>query len=111
AHEVIAGEGLELRALRPAPPFSTVRGHVLWRPADGEMVVYAFGLPAVPAGVVYEARVIVGAGRVVTGRLQRRADGRAFAYLTLRGDGARVHAVEVRRASDARRMLIADARP
>src|SRR5262245_7411034 len=111
ANDAIAGEGLELRALRPAAPFRSVRGHVLWRPADGEMVVYAFGLPAVPADVAYEARVIIGPGRVLSSRLRRRPDGRAFAYLTLPRDGAEVHAVEVRRTSDARRLLIADAEP
>jgi hypothetical protein len=111
ANDVIAGEGLELRALRPAAPFRSVRGHVLWRPADGEMVVYAFGLPAVPAGVAYEARVIIGPGRVLSSRLRRRPDGRAFAYLALPRDGAEVFAVEVRRISDARRLLIADAQP
>jgi hypothetical protein len=111
ASEVIAGEGLELRALRPAAPFQSVRGHVLWRPADGEMVVYAFGLPAVPPDVAYEARVIVGHGRVLSSRLRRRPDGRAFAYLALPRDGSTVHAVEVRRLGDARRFLIADAQP
>ena len=111
ASDVIAGEGLELRALRPAAPFRSVRGHVLWRPADGEMVVYAFGLPAVPPGVDYEARVIVGRGRVFNSRLSRRPDGRAFAYLALPEDGSAVHAVEVRRVSDSRRLLIADAQP
>jgi len=111
ASDVIAGEGLELRALRPAAPFQAVRGHVLWRPADGEMVVYAFGLPAVPAGVAYEARVIVGNGRVLSSRLRRHPDGRAFAYLALPRDGSPVHAVEVRRLGDARRFLIAAAQP
>jgi hypothetical protein len=110
ATDVIAGEGLELRALRPAAPFGSVRGHVLWRPADGEMVVYAFGLPAGPRGVAYEARVIVGSGRVLSSRLRRRPDGRAFAYLALPRDGSAVHAVEVRRLADARRFLTADAR-
>jgi hypothetical protein len=108
ASEVIAGEGLELRALHPAAPFRSVRGHVLWRPADGEMVVYAFGLPAVPPDVAYEARVIVGDGHVLSSRLRRRPDGRAFAYLALPRDGSAVHSVEVRRMSDARRLLIAD---
>jgi hypothetical protein len=111
ASEVIAGEGLELRALRPAAPFQTVRGHVLWRPADGEMVVYAFGLPGVPPDAAYEARAIVGHGRVLSSRLRRRPDGRAFAYLALPRDGTPVHAVEVRRIGDARRFLIADAQP
>ena len=111
ASDVIAGVGLELRALRPAPPFRSVRGHVLWRPADGEMVVYAFGLPTVPPGTDYEARVIVGEGRVLSSRLRRHPGGRAFAYLALPRDGSVVHAVEVRRVSDARRLLIADANP
>jgi hypothetical protein len=109
ASDVIAGEGLELRALRAVRPFSSVSGHVLWRPADGEMVVYAFGLPAAAAGEGYEARVIVGAGRVLASRLRRRPDGRAFAYMALPRDGGVVHAVEVRRTSDARRFLVADA--
>jgi hypothetical protein len=111
ASEVIAGEGLELRALRPAAPFQTVRGHVLWRPADGEMVVYAFGLPGVPPDAAYEARAIVGHGRILGSRLRRQPDGRAFAYLALPRDGTPVHAVEVRRIGDARRFLIADAQP
>jgi hypothetical protein len=111
ANDAIAGEGLELRELRPAAPFRSVRGHVLWRPADGEMVVYAFGLPAVPPDVSYEARVIIGPGRTLSSRLRRRSDGRAFAYLTLPRDGAYVYSVEVRRTSDARRLLIADAQP
>jgi hypothetical protein len=111
ANDVIAGEGLELRWLHPAGPFPEVRGHVLWRPVDGEMVVYAFGLPALPAGTAYEARVIVGQGRILSTRLRRRSDGRAFAYLALPKDGSPVHAVEVRRMSDARRFLIADATP
>lgn len=111
AGDVIAGEGLELRALKAVRPFSSVSGHVLWRPADGEMVVYAFGLPAAQAGEGYEARVIVGAGRVLASRLRPHPDGRAFAYLALPRGGGVVHAVEVRRISDARRFLIADARP
>ena len=111
ANDAIAGEGLELRPLSPAAPFRSVRGHVLWRPADGEMVVYVVGLPSTPADVAYEARVILGPGRVLSRRLRRRPDGRAFAYLPLPRDGAAVHAVEVRRTSDARRLLIADAAP
>jgi hypothetical protein len=111
ANDAIAGEGLELRALRPAAPFRSVRGHVLWRPADGQMVVYVFGLPAVPPDVAYEARVIIGPGRTLSSRLRRRADGRAFAYITLPRDGAAVYSVEVRRTSDALRLLIADAQP
>jgi hypothetical protein len=108
ADDVIAGEGLELRSLLPAPPFGGVSGHVLWRPSDGEMVVYANGLPRVPAGVSYEARVIADRGRTITQRLRRRADGRAFAYLVLPPTARTVHAVEVRRATDARRVLLAD---
>jgi hypothetical protein len=108
--ELVAKEGLELRALRPAPPFESVSGHVLWRPADGEMIVYAFGLPAAP-GALYEARVIAGTGRVLSRRLARRRDGRAFAYLVLPAAERSVHAVEVRRVNDARRLLIADAHP
>jgi hypothetical protein len=111
ANDAIAGEGLELRPLRPAAPFRSVRGHVLWRPADGQMVVYVFGLPAVPPDVAYEARVIIGPGRTLSSPLRRRADGRAFAYITLPRDGVAVYSVEVRRTSDARRLLIADAQP
>jgi len=109
ADDVIAGEGLELRMLHPAPLFRDVNGHVLWRPSDGEMVVYANGLPSIPSGVSYEARVIVDRGRTITSRLRRRADGRAFAYLVLPATVRNVHAVEVRRATDARRVLLADA--
>lgn len=109
ADDVIAGEGLELRPLHPAPAFRGVNGHVLWRPSDGEMVVYANGLPGLPSGVSYEARVIVDRGRTITSRLRRRADGRAFAYLVLPASVRTVHAVEVRRATDARRVLLADA--
>jgi hypothetical protein len=65
----------------------------------------------VPPDVDYEARVIVGDGHVLSSRLRRRPDGRAFAYLALPRDGSAVHAVEVRRVSDARRLLIADAQP
>jgi hypothetical protein len=108
ADDVIAGEGLELRPLLPAASFGNVSGHVLWRPSDGEMVVYANGLPRLRAGVAYEARVIADRGRTITQRLRRRPDGRAFAYLVLPPSARTVHAVEVRRAADARRVLLAD---
>jgi hypothetical protein len=55
--------------------------------------------------------VIVGQGRVVSSRLRRQPNGRAFGYLALPRDGTPVHAVEVRRLADARRFLIADAQP
>jgi hypothetical protein len=111
AGDVVASEGLELRSLRPTSPSHGVSGHVLWRPADGEMVVYAFGLPAAPAGVGYEARAIVGNGRELRTQLRRSSDGRAFAYLLLPPDARTVHTVEVRRMADARRLLLAEAAP
>jgi hypothetical protein len=55
--ELLATPGLEVLRLGAVAPFRDVRGHVLWHPARDTLLLYASGLPPLPAGSIYRVHV------------------------------------------------------
>lgn len=66
AESMLAAPDARLMPLRPVGMFQDVRGHVVWRPGSGGVVVYGFGLPRLPHERTYNVRVDVGGGEAVT---------------------------------------------
>jgi Putative zinc-finger len=75
--DVLESPGARLLQLRPVGPFRDVRGHALWHPGSDVVVVYGFGLPALPGGRTYQVRVDIGSGEaIIIPNLRPDAQGR-----------------------------------
>jgi hypothetical protein len=83
----IAAPGVELLPLRAVPPFQDARGHALWRPGAASVLLWAFDLPAPPAGGSYRVRVTLADGRALAPR-PLGVDGRGQASAPVPLDGA-----------------------
>ena len=92
---LLGSPGVQLVRLEPVAPFREGRGHALWQPARGELVVYAFDLPEPPPGVRYWVR-LVGDGST-TSRTALLRDGRGPVLLPWPFDpaGARLRRIEI----------------
>jgi hypothetical protein len=112
AEALIASPGTQLVALEPAPPFHDVRGHVLWHPAQDELILYAFDLPPLPDGAGYRIRLTF-EGERVEERLAFRApaSGRMVQPVALAGASARLRVVEVVLEPAGRAVLAGRTRP
>jgi hypothetical protein len=88
--------GLELLSLRAVPPFQDVRGHVLWRPGDDVLRLYAFDLPPLPEGGSYRVRVGMNGGELETGpAFKPSGHGSVELSIRLRAPATRLRAVEI----------------
>ncbi|HZP40752.1 MAG TPA: hypothetical protein VFD84_04475 [Candidatus Binatia bacterium] len=67
ARNPLASADAALLRLQAVAPFRDGRGHVVWEGDSREAVLYAFGLPAAPAGGSYRVRVTLDDGAVVEG--------------------------------------------
>jgi len=65
--ELLGAPGLEVLPLAAVAPFRDVRGHVLWQPAHETALLYASGLPRLPAGSTYRVRLGLDDGREQAG--------------------------------------------
>jgi hypothetical protein len=94
--DVLDAPGLQLVRLEPAGVFRDVRGHVLWNPGAGTLVVYAYDLPRLPGDHAYRLRLVVG-GQVVRPEMPLARDGSGLAVATVRinADPARLAEVQV----------------
>src|SRR5437867_1822378 len=64
----VAAAAADLEApLAAVAPFRDVRGHVLWQPAHETALLYASGLPRLPAGSTYRVRLGLDDGREQAG--------------------------------------------
>src|SRR5439155_1224322 len=93
---VLGAPGLEVLQLAAVAPFRDVRGHVLWHPTQDTVLLYASGLPLLPAGSSYQVRLAFDEDREQAGP-SFRPDGRgALALAIPLGRAAeRLHAVRV----------------
>lgn len=94
--ELLDAPGLQLVRLEPAGLFRDVRGHVLWNPSAGTLVVYAYDLPRLPGDRRYRLRLLVD-GSVLRPEIPLSRDGSGLAVATVRinGDPARLAEVQV----------------
>ncbi|HJQ83518.1 MAG TPA: hypothetical protein VKA21_05545, partial [Candidatus Binatia bacterium] len=65
--DLAAAPGLEILELQPVAPFRDIRGHALWRPGAGSVLLYAFALPPLPADGRYRLRLTLDDGRELRG--------------------------------------------
>ncbi len=93
---LLGAPGLEVLPLAAVAPFRDPRGHVLWHPTQDTVLLYASGLPLLPAGSSYQVRLAFDEGREQAGP-SFRPDGRgALALAIPLGRAAeRLHAVRV----------------
>jgi len=93
---LLGAPGLEVLPLAAVAPFRDVRGHVLWHPTQDTVLLYASGLPLLPAGSSYQVRLAFDEDREQAGP-SFRPDGRgALALAIPLGRAAeRLHAVRV----------------
>jgi hypothetical protein len=88
------------------PPFVDGRGHVLSHARRGRDLVYAFDLPAPPAGTAYRLRVGLADGRTIDGRtFTPDAGGDAIVAVRVDGTASPVVAVEIVLEPGARSVL------
>jgi len=93
---LLGAPGLEVLPLAAVAPFRDVRGHVLWHPTQDTVLLYASGLPLLPAGSSYQVRLAFDEDGEQAGP-SFRPDGRGALALAIRlGRAAeRLHAVRV----------------
>ena len=93
---LLGAPGLEVLPLAAVAPFRDPRGHVLWHPTQDTVLLYASGLPLLPASSSYQVRLAFDEGREQAGP-SFRPDGRGALALAIRlGRAAeRLHAVRV----------------
>ncbi|HEV7734056.1 MAG TPA: zf-HC2 domain-containing protein [Candidatus Binatia bacterium] len=94
--QLLDAPGLQLVPLEPAGDVRGVRGHALWHPGAGTLVVYAYDLPTLSGDRGYRLRLVID-GQVVRPeiRLTRQRSGMAVAAVRLNGDPARLSEVQV----------------
>jgi outer membrane murein-binding lipoprotein Lpp len=91
---LLGAPGLEVLPLAPVAPFHDVRGHVLWRPTHDSVLLYASGLPRLPAGSTYQVHLAFDEGGEQAGP-SFRPD----------GDGALALAIPLGRAAERLRVV------
>jgi hypothetical protein len=94
--EVLNAPGLQLVRLEPAGLFRDVRGHILWNPSAGTLVVYAYDLPQLSGDRAYKLRLVVD-GQVVRPEmpLSRDRSGLAVATVRINANPTRLAEVQV----------------
>src|SRR5438046_965800 len=80
--ELLGAPGLEVLRLAAVAPFRDVRGHLLWDPAHDTVLLYAAGLPPLPAASTYQVRLGFDDGREQAGP-SFRPDGRGALALSV----------------------------
>src|SRR6266516_898067 len=80
--ELLGAPGLEVLRLAAVAPFRDVRGHLLWDPAHDTVLLYASGLPPLPAASTYQVRLGFDDGREQAGP-SFRPDGRGALALSV----------------------------
>jgi len=80
--ELLGAPGLEVIRLAAVAPFRNVRGHLLWDPAHDTVLLYASGLPPLPAASTYQVRLGFDDGREQAGP-SFRPDGRGALALAV----------------------------
>lgn len=94
--ELLATPGLEVLRLGAVAPFRDVRGHVLWHPTRDTLLLYASGLPPLPAGSTYRVHVDLDDGSERVGpAFGAGTRGALTIAVPLGADAERLHAVRV----------------
>jgi len=110
--DLLATPGSELWGLRPVAPFRDAHGQVVWHPARREMILYAFGLPPLPAGSTYEVRLGLDDGDRVAGpSFAPSANGTAVVSVPVNAEAQRVREIEVVLEPAAAPVLTGSRRP
>jgi hypothetical protein len=95
--ELLRTPGLQLLRLEAVSPFRDGRGHALWHPARDVVVVYVFGLPALPSGGGYRISVMADGADAPARTFQPGPRGEATITIRLGGEASVVREVAVTR--------------
>jgi hypothetical protein len=106
--ELLATPGVELLRLRPVPPFTDVRGHIVWHPARAVLVLYAFDLPPLPEGARYRVRLDLGGREDGGPTFTRGSRGDAVVAVRLGTAAAQLRGAQVVREPTAEPVLAAE---
>jgi hypothetical protein len=109
--ELLGAPGARFVRLDPQPPFREPHGHVLWNPTRSVLVVYAFDLPRLPAGVGYRLRIVSDGDDVVRPALKRGRGGEVALPIHLEMPAARLRRIEIVREPPGAPVLLGWAAP